>query len=59
MDHKQKVLPMMFREGQVEYFRKRGMSLLSAMMVQRTTREIKGEMKTGLEYLFIGIVINK
>jgi hypothetical protein len=59
MDHKQKVLPMMFREGQVEYFGKRGMSLLGAMMVRRTTREINGEMKTGLEYVFIDIVIDK
>jgi hypothetical protein len=35
IDHKQKILGMKFREGQVEYFGKQGMSLLGAMMVQR------------------------
>ena len=33
-DHKQKVLPMRFREGQMEYFGKRGMYLLGAMLIR-------------------------
>eukprot|EP00957_Ditylum_brightwellii_P156099 11881962-Ditylum_brightwellii.AAC.1 len=34
IDHKQKILSMKYQEGQVEYFGKQGMSLLSAMLVQ-------------------------
>eukprot|EP00957_Ditylum_brightwellii_P078139 5940772-Ditylum_brightwellii.AAC.1 len=33
MDHKQKVLPMKYQEGQVEYFGKKGMRLLGFMVV--------------------------
>jgi hypothetical protein len=45
-DHKQKILPMRYREGQIKYFAKRVMSLLGAMLVCRTTR--KGNQKTAL-----------
>ena len=33
LDHKQKILPMKYREGQVEYFGKKGMSMLGSMHV--------------------------
>jgi hypothetical protein len=33
-DHKQKVLPMHHKEGQIEYFGKRGMSLLGRMLMR-------------------------
>ena len=34
MDHKQKILQMKYREGQVEYYGKKGMSMLGTMVVQ-------------------------
>ena len=34
LDHKQKVLQMSFREGQVDYFVRKGMSLLGMMEVR-------------------------
>ena len=56
-DHKQKVLPRQFREGQVDYFGKRGMSLIGAMFVRRIEKERKGEMIIGLEYQFIDCIM--
>ena len=56
-DHKQKVLPRQFREGQVDYFGKRGMSLLGAMFVRRVDRKIKDEIVSGLEYRYIDCVM--
>ena len=41
MDHKQKILQMKYREGQVEYYGKKGMSMLGTMIVQWVTRTIK------------------
>ena len=43
--HKQKILPMCFHEGQIEYFGKRGMSLLVLMLVIRGMKDFYGEMK--------------
>ena len=60
LDHKQKILPQIFREGHVEYFAKRGMSLLGCMLVRRVTRENSaGNQITGLTYNFYEVVINK
>ena len=58
-DHKQKILPMLCREGQIEYFGKRGMSLLGAMLVRRTTITIGDAISTGLEYYYYDVVIDK
>jgi hypothetical protein len=55
IDHKQKVLPMSYREGQVEYFGKRGMSLLGAMLVRRVVRDGK----VGLEYVFFDCIVER
>ena len=45
---------MRAREGQVEYFGKRGMSLLGFMLVRRVTKKYKdGEDVEGLEYRFM------
>ena len=41
MDHKQKILQMKYREGQVEYYGKKGMSMLGTMIVQWLTKTIK------------------
>ena len=48
IDHKQKVLQMKYREGQVEYYGKKGMSVLGAMIVTWKTK--------GFEYKFIDCV---
>jgi hypothetical protein len=56
MDHKQKVLPQAYREGQVEYFGKRGMSLLGAMLVRKVIRD-DGE--ACLEYHFFDIAVER
>ena len=43
LDHKQKVLQMRYREGQVEYFGKKGMSLLGMTEVRcKVDGEISG-----------------
>jgi hypothetical protein len=55
IDHKQKVLPCSYREGQVEYFGKRGMSLLGAMLVRRVVRDGK----VGLEYIFFDCIVER
>lgn len=34
MDHKQKILSMKYGEGQVEYYGKKGMSLLGSMIIE-------------------------
>ena len=39
LDHKQKILPMKYREGQVEYYGKKGMSLLGAMLIEGVLHE--------------------
>ena len=58
-DHKQKTLPMRKHEGQIEYFGKRGMSLLGAMFVRREKRALKGEEKVGLACYFYDVVVDK
>lgn len=52
LDHKQKILQRKFREGQQEYFGKRGMSLLGCMVVQWITN---GE-STGFKHTYIDII---
>jgi len=37
LDHKQKILNMRYREGQVDYFGKKGMSLLGTMIIEGVT----------------------
>jgi hypothetical protein len=54
MDHKQKVLGMKYREGQVEYFGKKGMSLLGTMQV-RWVVDINGD--GGFQYAFVDYVV--
>jgi hypothetical protein len=39
IDHKQKVLPMRYREGMIEYFGKRGLSLLGGMLVRNVVND--------------------
>lgn len=58
-DHKQKILPTKFREGQVEYFGKRGMSILGFMLTKRVVRLFKGVQTEGLEYHFYDVVVDK
>ena len=48
-DHKQKILQMKYREGQVEYYGKKGMSLLGTMLVQWSAE------KNGFVYRFDNI----
>jgi hypothetical protein len=50
---------MRHKEGQIEYFGKRGMSLLGGMLVRRVTRLKGGIERLGLEYTFIDTVIDK
>ena len=56
-DHKQKILPFRFREGQVEYFGKRGMSLLGFMLIRRVRNTVKGVEVEGLSYQFYDVVV--
>ena len=58
-DHKQKILPTVFREGQIEYFGKRGMSLLGFMLIQGVERKVKDEIVQGLTYNFYDVVVDK
>jgi hypothetical protein len=58
-DHKQKILPMRKHEGQIEYFGKRGMSLLGAMFVIKEKRIVKGEETIGLVYYFYDVAVDK
>ena len=58
-DHKQKILPTVFREGQIEYFGKRGMSLLGFMLIQGVERIVKDEIVQGLTYNFYDVVVDK
>lgn len=53
LDHKQKVLPTKYREGQVEYFGKQGMPLLGALEVSYVVKDGV----SGLVYRFIDIAI--
>jgi hypothetical protein len=50
IDHKQKVLQMKYREGQVEYYGKKGMSVLGVMIVHWSTE------KCGFVYRFENFV---
>ena len=43
----------------MEYFGKRGMSVMGSMLVQRVTKEIKGVPTVGLSYNFYDVVIDK
>ena len=58
IDYKQKILPMKKHKGQIEYFGKRDMSLLGAMLVRRETRLLKGEERIVLAYYFYDVVVN-
>lgn len=58
-DHKQKVLPRQHREGQVDYFGKRGMSLIGCMLVKRIEKEMRGEKLFGLEYQYIDCMMQQ
>ena len=59
LDHKQKILPQRAKEGQAEYFAKRGMSLLGFMLVRRVTKLNKDDEEvTGLEYNFYDVVVD-
>ena len=52
-DHKQKVLQMRYFEGQVDYFGKKGMSLLGVVEVRC---KVDGKI-SGFEYSFVYCVI--
>ena len=52
-DHKQKFLPRWFREAQMLYFGKRGMSIGGFMLVRRVTR---GGV-VGLEFTYIDVIV--
>ena len=55
LDQKKKVIGMMFREGQVEYFGKKGMSLLGSMEV-RQKESSDGSQSQGFHYYFVEYV---
>jgi len=59
MDHKQKVLPMKYRKGQVEYFGKKGMSLLGLMLVQAIPPADDADLADApqFSYFFINCVV--
>lgn len=52
IDHKQKILQQKYREAQVDYFGKKGMSLLGAMAVQYVEKDDK----EGYEYHFLDFI---
>ena len=55
LDHKQKILPMKYREGQIEYFGKKGMSLLGTMHVVYTEQNgTKGYRYSFEDYIVSG-----
>lgn len=65
IDHKQKILQIRFREGQVEYYGKKGMSDLGAHIMQWVIRKLKEKMKNGetvevevggFEYSFVNFI---
>ena len=56
MDHKQKVQNMKYREGQVEYYGKKGMSVLGTMVVQWVTKDDDKEM--GFQYSIMDYIIS-
>ena len=53
IDHKKKVMPQKYREGQVEYFGKKGMCVLGAMLISHAERDSKW----GFEYTFYDMII--
>ena len=57
IDHKQKILPMIYPEGQLEYFGKKGISLLGAMLLRRIVKKIKDKDVIGLEYFLYDTII--
>jgi hypothetical protein len=60
IDHKQKILGMKYREGQVEYFGKQGMSLLGAMMAQRVRMADKnGAVRPGLRRIHFDLIFDQ
>lgn len=65
IDHKQKILQIRFREGQVEYYGKTGMSDLGAMIMQWVVRKVKQKSANGtiiekevggFEYSFLNLL---
>ncbi len=54
MDHKQKNLQMKYREGQVEYYGKKGMSMLGTMKVQWKSHA--GTTGSGFQYSFVDYI---
>ena len=56
LDHKQKVLLMKYREGQVEYFGKKGMSILVFMIMSHYPGNENVD-QGGLQYNFFDVVV--
>ena len=60
VDHKQTKLQMKYREGQVEYFGKKGMSMLRLTIFQWKSRSSihlgEENIPQGLEYIFTSYV---
>ena len=54
MDHKQKVQSMKYREGQVEYYGKKGMSVMGVMLVQWMEND---DGKKGFKYSFVDYIV--
>jgi len=53
LDHKQKILGMKYREGQVDYFGKKGMSLLGSMVIE----SVNDCDNIALKYEFVDYVV--
>ena len=58
MDHKQKIILMWKQEGQIEYFGKREMSLLSGMLARHELRIANREEISGLVYYFYDVIVD-
>ena len=48
---------MIYPEGQLEYFGKKGISLLGAMLLRRIVKKIKDKDVIGLEYFLYDTII--
>ena len=57
LDHKQKVFPTKYREGQVEYFGKKGMYILGFVIVSHYLSNENGD-QGGLQYEFIDVLFD-
>lgn len=57
IDHKQKVLPQKYREGQVEYYGKKGMSVLGSMEVRWKRATTADKNDEGFVYKFTNYVL--